>query len=60
MKKYKLLSVFLVFVLSLGLFACKKEETIYRTSSEGAFAYENATVYFGHDRPVPRWRGKEQ
>ncbi len=46
MNKRKLLSVLLVSVLSIGLFACKKDETIYRTSSEGAFAYENATVYF--------------
>lgn len=46
MNKRKLLSVLLVSVLSIGLFACKKDETIYRTSSEGAFTYENATVYF--------------
>jgi hypothetical protein len=46
MKKAKLLSMILVSILSLGLFACSKEETLYKTSSEGAFAYENATVYF--------------
>ena len=46
MKKYKFLPILLILVLSFGLFACKKDETVYKTSSEGAFAYENATVYF--------------
>lgn len=46
MKKRKLLSIILATALSLGLLACKEEKPLYKTSSEGAFSYENATVYF--------------